>query len=164
MKINGDVTLHNGPVFTLAGVITRQNWLFGAMGKFDLATNDWKSASFAFGRQTPWYTLHSFINDGREFGGSIYHRVHNNMELGAQLGWTNNDSNARFGLCSKYHATNDLTFRAKVDNQADVSVAATHTLSPGVNLTLSTRFGLVKSSADNKFGISLEYCPHSGCC
>lgn len=91
-----------GPIFTLAGVLSRQNWLFGAQTKFDLSTNEVKNTHVAFGRQTPDYNLHAFTVDGREYGASWYHKVHNNVELGAQLGWMVGDNNTRFGLASKY--------------------------------------------------------------
>jgi hypothetical protein len=71
--------------------------------KFDLATRQLRTHSLAIGHQTPEYpeiikmayttfiiyryTLHSYVNDGREFGASIYHQVSKNVELGTQLSW-----------------------------------------------------------------------------
>lgn len=87
---------------TLAGVVARQDWLFGAQTKFDLATNEIKNTQVAFGRQTPEYTVNSFTIDGREFGAHWYHKVQKNVELGAQFGWVAGDNNTRFGLAAKY--------------------------------------------------------------
>lgn len=87
---------------TLATVVARQNWLFGAQTKFDLSTNEIKNTHVAFGRQTPDYHLHAFCVDGKEYGASWYHKVQNNVELGAQLGWLVGDQNSRFALASKY--------------------------------------------------------------
>jgi len=160
MKLNADITLTGGPVLNLAGVWSRGFWLFGAQGKFDLASNELKSTSVAFDRETPEYTLHVFTNDGREFGGSAYHRVHKNVELGAQLGWTVGDNGTRFGLASKYRVNNDLLLRAKVDNKSQVAISATHDLNSGLKLTFSTLFSLVNGpDVSNKFGVGLEYVP-----
>ena len=74
----------------------------GVQTKFDISTNELKGTSFAFGRQTRDYTIHTFTNDGKEFGASVFHAVHKNVELGAQLGWNVGDQNVRFGLASKY--------------------------------------------------------------
>jgi len=163
LKINGDVNVIGGPVFNLAGVVLfKQDWLVGAQAKFDLASNELKNSNIAFGRQTPEYTLHSYTNDGREFGASFYHRVHKNLELGAQLAWTVGDQSTRFGLASKYRINNELTLQAKVDNKSQVAVSAIHDLSHALKLTLSTHFGLINTpEPSTKFGLGLEYKP---CC
>lgn len=159
-KINADVTLNNGPVLTLAGVCSKNGWLAGVQGKFDLAANELRNTSVAFGYTTPEYTVHAYSNDGREFGGSTYHKVHKNVELGAQLGWTVGDQGTRFALASKYLVNNDMLLRAKIDNKSQVALSATHDLNSGVKLTFSTLFGLVSDTElHNKFGVGLEYTP-----
>uniref|UniRef100_A0A915E735 Voltage-dependent anion-selective channel n=1 Tax=Ditylenchus dipsaci TaxID=166011 RepID=A0A915E735_9BILA len=146
LKINADMTLSYGPVLTLSSV-----WA---------TTNDLKTTSVACGYDSPEYTVHAYTNDGNEFGGSTYHKVHKNVELGAQLGWTVGDQGTRFALASKYRVNNDLILRAKVDNKSQVAVSATHDLSSGVKITFSTLFGLVNGTdANNKFGIGVEYTP-----
>jgi hypothetical protein len=163
VKINSDLNLSGNPMFTVGGVMAHQDWLFGAQTRFDISTNELKNTSVTFGRLTPEYSLHSYTNDGVEFGASWYHKVHKNLELGAQLGWTAGDSHTRFGLASKYRIHNDLTVKAKVDNKSNIAVSAIHDLSPAVKLTLSAQFGLVQSPNDpNKFGAALEYSP--ACC
>ena len=107
----------------------------------------------------------------------MYHKVHKNLELGAQLGWLTGEQNTRFGLASKYRAAPDVLLRGKVDNKANVAVSGshlieytmvqlmllvsvTHDLSPAAKLTLSAQFGLVQPINDtNKFGVALEYVP-----
>lgn len=164
LKVNGDVSLTGGPVLTLAAVVARQGWLFGAQSKVDLSSNEVKNIHASVGRQTPEYNLHTFCLDGREFGASWYHRVQNNVELGAQVGWLVGDHNTRFGLVSKYKVNPGLVLKSKIDNKSQVAIAATHDLSPAVKLTLSTQFGLVSvPDVHNKFGIGLEYNPDASC-
>jgi hypothetical protein len=159
-KINADLSLSGGPVLNLAGVVARQDWLFGVQTKFDISSNELKNSSIAFGRLTPEYAIHTYTNDGRDFGASLYHRVHKNLELGTQLGWTVGEQNVRYGFASKYRVNNDLFVRAKIDNKSNVAVAATHALSPDLSLTFTTQFALVNApEVTNKFGVGIEYTP-----
>jgi hypothetical protein len=161
-KVNASVTLFGGPIVNLSGVLLlKQDWLAGVQTKFDVSTSELKGTSFAFGRQTRDYTIHTFTNDGREFGASVFHVVHKNVELGAQLGWNVGDQNVRFGLASKYRLNSNTILRGKVDNKSAVAVAATHDLSPDLKLTFSTQFDLLQAQPTNnqKFGVGLEYNP-----
>jgi len=160
VKINSDLSLGGNPLFSVALVAAQQDWLVGGQAKFDISTNELKNASVAFGRQTPEYTLHSFTHDGREFGASWYHKVHKNLELGAQLGWTAGDNNTRFGLASKYRVNSDVILRSKIDNKSNVALSATHELTPSTKLTISAQIGLLQGVNEaNKFGAALEYGP-----
>jgi len=159
-KVNADLNLSGNPVFTLAAVFGHQSVLFGGQARYDVSTNEVRNTSVAMGYSTPEYTTHAFTNDGREFGASIYHKVHKNLELGAQLGWMTGEQSTRFGLASKYRTTPDILLRGKIDNKANVAVSVTHELSPAAKLTLSAQFGLVQPINDtNKFGVALEYAP-----
>jgi hypothetical protein len=159
-RVNADLNMSGNPVFTVAGVFAHKNALFGGQARYDVSTNEVRNTSVAMGYSTPEYTTHAFTNDGREFGASVYHKVHKNLELGAQLGWLTGDQNTRFGLASKYRAAPDILLRGKVDNKANVAVSVTHDLSPAAKLTLSAQFGLVQPINDtNKFGVALEYVP-----
>jgi hypothetical protein len=157
-KVNANINLQGGPKVTLSGVANHQDWLVGAQTKFEASRNEVKNVSAAFGRVTPEYAFHSYTHDGREFGASIYHKVHRNLELGTQLGWTTEEQNPRFGVATKYNISKDLALRAKVDNKSNVAVAATHDLNNGLKLTLTSTFTLVGAeTANNKFGLGLEY-------
>jgi len=61
-----------------------------------------KDTSFAIGRKTPDYTIHTFTNNGKEWGASLFHVARKDVELGAQLGWNIGDKNVSFGLATKY--------------------------------------------------------------
>jgi Eukaryotic porin len=57
-----------------------------------------------------------FSNDGHEFSGSIFQKVNDKLEAGAQLSWTGpsgSDSTTRFGIGAKFLADKDTTFRVK---------------------------------------------------
>jgi len=159
VKLNANLTLIGGPVANLSGVYSHNGFLFGANGKYDVSTNELKGTSVAFGYEHPSYTIHSYTNDGKEFGGSLYHRVHKNVELGAQLGWVTGEDKTSYAVGSTYRISPDLLLRAKVDNKSNVGLAVTHALGPNVKATVSTLFGLTAANATNKLGFGLEYCP-----
>lgn len=156
-RLNSNISLLGGPVINLSGVVNRQGWLLGAQGKFDVATNEMKGVSCAFGYQGPEYTLHSYTNNGQEFGGSLYHQVHKSVDVGASLGWTNGQDKTNYALGAIYRVNPDLALRGKVDNKSVVGIAATHTLSNNLKATLSTQFGLTTANAQHKLGFGLEY-------
>ncbi|KAI6241391.1 Voltage-dependent anion-selective channel protein 3 [Aphelenchoides fujianensis] len=159
VKLNANLTLIGGPLLNLAGVFGHNGFLFGVNAKVDVAANELKNTSVAFGYQDPFYTVHSYTNDGKEFGGSLYHRVHKNVEIGAQLGWINGADNTNYALGSIYRVSPDLVLRAKVDNKSNVGLAATHSLGPNVKATVSTLFALSAVNSNNKLGFGLEYAP-----
>lgn len=157
VKLNANLTLLGGPVANLSGVYCHNGFLLGVSHKYDLSTNESKSTSVAFGYEHPFYTVHSYTNNGTEFGGSLYHRVHKNVELGAQLGWVNGDEKTSFGLASTYRISPDLLLRAKIDNRSNVGLAVTHALSPNLKATVSSLFGLTAANKENRLGFGLEF-------
>jgi len=157
VKLNANLTLIGGPVANLSGVYSHNGFLFGVNNKFDLSTNESKTTSVAFGYEHPFYTIHSYTNDGREFGGSLYHRVHKNVELGAQLGWINGEDKTSYAVGSTYRISPDLLLRAKIDNKSNVGFAATHALSPNLKFTVSTLFGLSAANKNNTLGAGFEF-------
>jgi len=157
-RLNADVALEGSPVLNMSGVLAYEDWLFGVATSVDTAQSRLRATNVAFGRETPEYTLHSFMDNGHEFGGSLFHRITRDLEMGAQLGWTVGDQSTRFALASKYAVTPDHMLRMKVSNQSQLTVATTHLLSDKLKMTLSAQFALA-SAADMqpKFGFGFEY-------
>ncbi|MDM3711488.1 hypothetical protein, partial [Proteus mirabilis] len=77
------------------------------------------------------------MNDGTEFGGSIYQKVNEKLETAVNLAWTAGNSNTRFGIAAKYQIDPDASFSAKVNNSSLIGLGYTQTLKPGIKLTLS---------------------------
>jgi len=163
VKVNADMSLDAGPILNLATVAGHQGWLLGFQGTFDTANSKLTATNFSCGRQVGDYAGHAFVNDGTEFGASVYHKVSPNVEIGSQFGWTTGDQSTRYGLAAQYKPTTDLTVRAKINNTSHVAIAATHSLSPKLKLTLSSQFSLHQfHDGGHKVGIGLEYEPQ--CC
>lgn len=98
------------------------------------------------------------MNDGTEFGGSIYQKVNDNLETAVNLAWTAGNSNTRFGIAAKYQIDADASFSAKVNNSSLVGLGYTQTLKPGIKLTLSALLdGKNINAGGHKLGLGLEF-------
>jgi len=135
---NADVDIdYAGAIFHAAAVLGHQGWLAGAQLSFDPAKSKLTKTNFAVGYQAGDFTLHTNVNDGQEFSGSVYQRVNDRLESGINLGWTSGNNVTRFGLGCIYKLDRDSSLRAKVNNSSQIGLGFTHKLRPGVSLTLS---------------------------
>ncbi|XP_072779005.1 non-selective voltage-gated ion channel VDAC3-like [Taeniopygia guttata] len=124
---------------------------------YDTTKYKLSQSNFALGYKAGDFQLHTSVNDGTEFGGSIYQKVTNNVETSVNLAWTAGSNNTRFGIAGKYQMDDKSSVVAKVNNASLIGIGYTHVLRPGVKLTLS---GLVDaknfSAGGHKLGLGFE--------
>lgn len=77
---------------------------------FDTSKSKLTKSNFAVGYTAGDFTLHTNVNDGAEFGGSIYQRVNSDLETGVSLSWTAGTNLTRFALGAKYTVDKDASF------------------------------------------------------
>nr|XP_048701081.1 voltage-dependent anion-selective channel protein 1-like [Caretta caretta] len=94
-------------------------------------------SNFAAGYKTDEFQLHTHVNDGTEFGGSIYQKMNDKLETSVNLAWTAGNSNTHFRIAAKYQIDPNASFSAKVNNSSLIGLGYTQTLKPGIKLTLS---------------------------
>lgn len=146
-----------GPTVHTAAVLGFEGWLAGYQMAFDTAKSKLIKNNFALGYKTGDFQLHTSVNDGTEFGGSIYQKVNSNLETAVNLAWTAGSNNTRFGLGAKYQLDKDASLSAKVNNACLVGVGYTQTLRPGVKLTLSALIdGKNVNAGGHKIGLGFE--------
>ncbi|XP_026043575.1 voltage-dependent anion-selective channel protein 3 isoform X1 [Astatotilapia calliptera] len=146
-----------GPTVHTAAVLGFEGWLAGYQMAFDTAKSKLVKNNFALGYKTGDFQLHTSVNDGTEFGGSIYQKVNSNLETAVNLAWTAGSNNTRFGLGAKYQLDKDASLSAKVNNACLVGVGYTQTLRPGVKLTLSALIdGKNVNAGGHKIGLGFE--------
>ncbi|XP_015238096.1 voltage-dependent anion-selective channel protein 3 isoform X3 [Cyprinodon tularosa] len=146
-----------GPTVHAAAVLGFEGWLVGYQLAFDTAKSKLAKNNFAFGYKAGDFQLHTHVNDGTEFGGSIYQKVNSNLETAVNLAWTAGSNNTRFGIGAKYKLDKDASLSAKVSNACLVGVGYTQTLRPGVKLTLSALIdGKSVNSGGHKVGMGFE--------
>ncbi|CAJ1067314.1 hypothetical protein PFLUV_G00222550 [Xyrichtys novacula] len=146
-----------GPTIHGAAVVGYEGWLAGYQMSFDTAKSKMTQNNFAIGYKTGDFQLHTNVNDGAEFGGSIYQKVSDKLETAVNLAWTAGSNSTRFGIAAKYQLDKDASVSAKVNNNSLIGVGYTQTLRQGVKLTLS---GLVDgkniNAGGHKLGLGLE--------
>jgi len=159
VNINADVDFDfAGPTIHGAAVLGYNGWLAGYQMSFDTAKSKLARSNFAVGYTTDDFTLHTNVNDGAEFGGSIYQRVNDELETGVQLSWTAGSNATRFGLAAKYTPDKDSSIRAKVNNSSQIGLSYQQKIKDGVNITLSTLIeGKNFNQGGHKVGFGLEF-------
>ncbi|XP_064886070.1 voltage-dependent anion-selective channel protein 1 isoform X2 [Columba livia] len=120
-----------GPTIHGALVVGYDGWLAGYQMNFETAKSRITQSNFAVGYKTDDFQLHTNVNDGTEFGGSIYQKVNDKLETAVNLAWTAGNSNTRFGIAAKYQIDQDASFSAKVNNSSLIGLGYTQTLKPG---------------------------------
>lgn len=53
------------------------------------------------------FIFFTFRNDGQEFGGSIYQKCSDKLDVGVQLSWTSGSNNTKIGLGDKWQLDKD---------------------------------------------------------
>ncbi|XP_075965943.1 non-selective voltage-gated ion channel VDAC2 isoform X2 [Anarhichas minor] len=120
-----------GPIIHAAAVLGYEGWIAGYQMAFDTAKSKLAQNNFALGYKAGDFQLHTNVNDGTEFGGSIYQKVNEELETAVTLAWTAGSNNTRFGIAAKYKLDKDASLSAKVNNASLIGVGYTQSLRPG---------------------------------
>uniref|UniRef100_A0A671KZ60 Non-selective voltage-gated ion channel VDAC2 n=1 Tax=Sinocyclocheilus anshuiensis TaxID=1608454 RepID=A0A671KZ60_9TELE len=130
-----------GPAIHGAAVLGYEGWLAGYQMTFDTARSKMTRSNFAIGYKTGDFQLHTNVNDGTEFGGSIYQKVSADLETAVNLAWTAGSNSTRFSLAAKY----------MLDSSSSIS------LEDGVKLMLSALLdGKNINAGGHRLGLGLE--------
>ncbi|XP_069741347.1 voltage-dependent anion-selective channel protein 2 [Narcine bancroftii] len=146
-----------GPAIHASAVAGYEGWLAGYQMSFDTAKSKLTQNNFAVGYKTGDFQLHTNVNDGAEFGGSIYQKVSDNLETAVNLAWTAGNNSTRFGIAAKYQLDSSASISAKVNNSSLIGIGYSQTLRPGIKLTLCCLIdGKGFNSGGHKLGLGLE--------
>jgi len=142
----------------MAGVGFLREWYMGAQVKTNLLTEGDVNTVFCLGRRNKLYNFHFSVENANSFGGSVFVKMHQNLQLGVRIGWQNQNSN--FAVATKYNVHDRLALLAKVDNESKLDISAVHKISPDVKLILSAQLqGSQNGVNSNSFGAGLTYKP-----
>ncbi|XP_043925096.1 voltage-dependent anion-selective channel protein 1 [Protopterus annectens] len=147
-----------GPAVRGALVFGYDGWLAGYQMTFETNKSRVSQSNFAVGYKTDEFQLHTNVNDGTDFGGSIYQKVNDKLETAVNLAWTAGNSNTRFGIAAKYQIDSDASFSVKVFHCSLLCWGFSVYLKPGVKLTLSALLdGKNVNAGGHKLGLGLEF-------
>ncbi|XP_022087448.1 voltage-dependent anion-selective channel protein 2-like [Acanthaster planci] len=158
INLNADVDFDfAGPTVHGAAVAGYEGWMAGYQMSFDTSKSKLTKSNFALGYKTGDFQLHTAINEGTDFSGAIYQKLNDKLESAINVGWTSGTNATRFAVGAKYALDEDSSLRAKVSNTSQVGIGYTHTLRPGVKVTLSTLIdGKSLNQGGHKLGLGLE--------
>jgi len=157
VTVNADSNLAMTPTLNAAAVASYKNLLLGTQVAFDTAKSKVTKNNFAVGFLNKDFTVHSYVNDGAEFGGSLHHKVNKDLETAVEIGWSANANTTRFGVGAKYCVDKNTSVRAKVNNQAFVGLGFQHKLRDGITMTLSSLVDTKNFNAGgHKLGLALD--------
>ncbi|XP_076451765.1 non-selective voltage-gated ion channel VDAC2-like [Babylonia areolata] len=146
-----------GPTVNAAAVLGYNGWLAGYQMAFDTANSKLAKSNFAVGFTTEDFTLHTCVNDGQEFGGSIYQRCSPELETAVNLSWTSGTNATLFALGAKYTLDENSNVSCKVNNSSQIGLGYSQKLRDGVKLTLSALIeGKSINQGGHKVGLGLE--------
>ena len=111
---NIDIDL-SGPTIYGWTVLGYDDWLAGYQMAFDRAKSKLSQNNFALGYKAGDFQLHINVNDGTEFGGSVYQEVNNEGETSVNLAWTAGSNNMCFGIAVEYQLDEKTSTVAKVN-------------------------------------------------
>lgn len=149
-----------GPVVDVAVVLTQKGWLAGFNTQFDSQKSKFNKNNFALGYQANNFDLHTNIDNGKDFGGSIYQKVSDKLECGISMKWTAGSADTLFGVGVKQSLDADASLHAKINNKSLIGLGYQQKLRPGVTLTLSAAIdGQNFNAGGHKVGIALELEP-----
>ncbi|XP_034951076.1 voltage-dependent anion-selective channel-like [Chelonus insularis] len=152
-----DLSLNSAPLIHSTAVIGYQGWLAGYQTSFDAQRSKITKNNVALGFTGKDFSIHSSVNNGREFNGSIYHKVKPGLEGAISIAWNSSNNATQFGLGTKYDLDNDACLRAKVNSQLQIGLGYQQKLRDGVTLSLSTNIdGKNFSSGGHKIGMALD--------
>lgn len=146
-----------GPLVNASATVGHQGWLLGYQMAFDSGKSKLTKNNFALGYTTGDFVIHTNVNDGQVFGGSVFQKVNPRLETGINLGWTSTKNETSFGIGCKYELDKHACVRAKVNNSSQIGLGYQQKLRDGVTLTLSTLIdGKNFQQGGHKLGVALE--------
>ena len=85
----------------------------GYQMNFDTAKSKLSQNNFPLGYEAKDFQLHIHMNNGTEFGGSIYQKMNKMIETSINLMWTTSSDDSYFGIPAKYNLDIELLYLIK---------------------------------------------------
>lgn len=106
-------------------------WLAGYQTSFDSQRSKITKNNFALGFTAKDFAVNTSVENGRDFNGSIYHKVKPGLEGAINIAWNSATNTTQFGLGTKYDLDHDASLRAKVNSQLQIGLGYQQKLRDG---------------------------------
>lgn len=157
INIAADANLAKAPLINGSAVVGYQGALIGYQMAFDVGSSKLTKSNIALGYSAGNLQIHTCVNNGSEFAGSLHQKHSDNLETAVNVSYASGSSPA-FALATKLAVDKDASLQAKVNNASQVGIAYAQVLKPGVKLTLSSMIDAKNFSAGgHQLGIGLDF-------
>jgi len=147
-----------GPTVQASAVVGYEGWIAGYQAAYDTGKSKLIANNFALGYRASDFSIHSAVNDASRFTGAIHHKVSKKLEAAATLNWDSGNSNTTFQVGCKYDVDKYSSFRVKVNNNSHVGLGYSHTLKPGIKVTLASLIDAKNlNQGGHKLGLGLDF-------
>jgi len=155
----GDVDLNfAGPSINGSAVFAYKGWHAGYQACYDTGSSKLTANNASLTYKDGDFVVHSAINDGSKYVGSIHHQVNSNLSAAAMLQWASGSKDpASLTVCGRYDIDGETYMKAKLDNQLHLGISYVQSLRPGVQLTMSSLINAKSlENGGHKLGLSLN--------
>lgn len=146
-----------GPQLTASLVLAYKGILGGVQTKFDVNRSEVGDLSFAAGYSNADFILHTIVKNGTDYGGSIFHKVTENLDAGIDVVWFTDKEETAFGIAGQYQLNEFTSIRGKLNNANELGLGYQQVLREGITLTLSSLFDITNAAeGKHKIGLGLQ--------
>lgn len=71
-----------------------------------------------------WYLKHFYSNDAKLFGGSVFQKLSDQLDLGLQVSWSSENNDSSLAVGTQYQLNKDVKLRAKINNKSQLSLGS----------------------------------------
>lgn len=142
---------------TASLVLAYKGILGGVQTKFDVTRTEMSDLSFAAGYSNADFILHTMVRNSTDYGGSIYHKITENLDAGIDVVWFTDKDETAFGIAGQYQLNQYASIRGKLNNSNELGLGYQQALREGITLTLSSLFDITNAAeGKHKIGLGLQ--------
>ena len=147
----------NGSIVFGCPAVGHEGWLAGGNVQFDSAKKAVNKHEFALGYDKNDLKLLTSVKNLSEFGGSVYHKVNRDTEVGVDISWVSGTAATKFGVAAKHKLDQSSHVNLAIDNKSNIKLGYTNSIKPGVKVTFAGSLdGKAISGGDHKIGLGLD--------
>lgn len=70
------------------------------------------------------YTFFLYRNDNKLFGGSVFQKLSDQLDLGLQVSWSSENNDSSLAVGTQYQLNKDVKLRAKINNKSQLCLGS----------------------------------------
>jgi len=148
-----------GPTIHGSTVLGYKGFLGGYQASYDTGNSKLIANNISLAYKSNDVVIHSAVDDGTRFSGSVHQKVNDKLDACALLKWSSEGNNSSLTLGTKYQIDKDASCKVKINNNLQVGLSYVQSLRPGVQFTFA---GLINAKSLDQpghklgMGINLE--------